>query len=473
MVAAQVEEQRKEEPKKQLPFNGAPIGTVINTIKANTPAGQEPQYPKGYEPKHPTEKQVAEWLKRPARKQKDHIESHKLQQTEVNSEYNIWYGKYLGDRFEQRGFSKAEGRVCFQTDVGWTQAMKRPDAFMCIHWARGTCAMGKECGWLHRPPTIGDQMRLPKSKDCFGRDRHATHRDDMSGVGNFMQDTKTLYVGRIKPLPHDENYEMVYRHFSEWGDLEECRVIDKKSIAFVRYTHRIYAEFAREAMMENCLDGDEILNVRWAYEDPNPKAIEREKRERLDYGIQRLQEMGVNLEPKEYDYPDDYQMPDAKKQKGAGGDIATEYPDTDRQFQSAYTEAFVPGAAIQKTQEEYEDEYAGAGPLTPAQMAEKKAVEAERAAQAMHAQRLAQEESDRNNAASAFDALLSNLPGGDAGDLEAYEQEHRQELFDQKQANAEAQPLMGAWGYYSSNYSEAEDVHRGSKKPQHPASGYL
>ena len=60
MVAQQVEEQKKEEPKKQLPFNGAPIGTVINTIKANTPAGQDPVYPEGYEPKHPTEKQVAE-----------------------------------------------------------------------------------------------------------------------------------------------------------------------------------------------------------------------------------------------------------------------------------------------------------------------------------------------------------------------------------------------------------------------------
>lgn len=465
----EAEVKEKEETKKQLPFNGAPIGTVINTIKANTPAGEDPVYPEGYTPKHPTPKQVEEWLTRPARKQKDQIESHKLQQTEVNSEYNIWYGKYLGDRFEQRGFSKAPGRCVFATDVGWTQAMKRPDAFMCIHWARGTCAMGKECGWLHRPPTVGDQMRLPKSKDCFGRDRHATHRDDMSGVGNFMQDTRTLYCGRIKPLPHDENYEMVYRHFSEWGDLEEVRVIDKKSIAFVRYTHRIYAEFARECMMENCLDGDEILNVRWAYEDPNPKALEREKRERLDYGIQRLQEMGINLEGKEYDYPDEYQMPPAKKQKeGGGGDAEGAYPDTDRQF-SAYTENFVP-ESVQKTQEEYEDAYSGAGPLTPAQMAEKAALEKERRQQALYAQKLAQEETDREQAAASFDSLLSKLPGGD--DLEAYETEHKQELFDQGMAGAST-GHAGAWGYYSSNYSEAQEAHRGQKRPAHPASQYL
>ena len=53
----EAEVKEKEETKKQLPFNGAPIGTVINTIKANTPAGEDPVYPEGYTPKHPTPKQ--------------------------------------------------------------------------------------------------------------------------------------------------------------------------------------------------------------------------------------------------------------------------------------------------------------------------------------------------------------------------------------------------------------------------------
>jgi len=327
--------------------------------------------------------------------------------------------------------------------------------------------MGKECGWLHRPPTVGDQMRLPKSKDCFGRDRHATHRDDMSGVGNFMQDTRTLYVGRIRPLPHDENYEMVYRNFSEWGDLEEVRVIDRKAIAFVRYTHRIYAEFAREVMMENHLDGDEILNVRWAYEDPNPKAIEREKRERLDYGIQRLQEMGVSMENKEYDYPEDYQMPSSKKQKGEG-DASKEYPDTDRQFPVSVYEEFPDAPTI------LPDNYAGAGPLTPAEMAEKNQIEKERRKQALAAQRLVQEEKDREASAVNLEALLDKIGGGGpANSNDAYASEHRQELFDQQQAAAEAQPLLGAWGYYSQNYQEAQEVHRKKTKPVHPAAGYL
>ena len=40
-------------------------------------------------------------------------------------------------------------------------------------------------------------------------------------------------------------------------------MVEKKQIAFVRYYYRMNAEFAREAMMEQPLDDDEILNVRW------------------------------------------------------------------------------------------------------------------------------------------------------------------------------------------------------------------
>jgi len=461
---AEEEALRKQDEK---PFAGAPMGTVINTIRAQTPFGEEPAYPEGMKPLRPTEADVKEFMKRPARKQKEHIESQGLQGMEQSSEYNIWYHKFLGDKFEQRGFSKAPGRCNMRVDAGWTQGCKRPDAFFCLHFARGVCAMGKECGWLHRPPNIGDQMRLAKIHDCFGRERHATHKDDMSGVGNFMQDTKTLYVGRLRPLPHEENYEAVYRHFSEWGDIEECRVIDRKQIAFVRFTHRIFAEFARECMMENHLDGDEILNVRWAYEDPNPKAIEREKRERLDYGIQRLQELGYSLDPADYDYPQDYQMPAAKKQCT---DPSKAYPDTDRQFHEE---------TIAMIREETQDDYSGAGPMTPAQMAARQAQEEVKNQQALKAQQAVDADRAREAAAVNLDALLDKIGGGPAESMQPtnddfnYAEEHRQELFDQQQAAAEAQPLVGAWGYYSANYPEAQEVHRKSKKPQHPAAGYV
>ena len=57
-----------------------------------------------------------------------------------------------------------------------------------------------------------------------------------------------------------------------------------RSVAFVTYKSELHAQFAKEAMACQSLDNDEILNVRWATEDPNPVQKVAEKR--------RLEEMG-------------------------------------------------------------------------------------------------------------------------------------------------------------------------------------
>jgi len=269
-----------------------------------------------------------------APKQKDHIEAHRLQSAEHSSEYNIWYGKYEGDRMHQRGDERAAGRCCIATDAGKTLADTRARGFFCIHFARGLCAKGKECTYHHHLPTPADEKRIGKLHDCFGRERHATDREDMMGVGNFIRESRTLYIGRIKPLAKHELEEQLYRHFSEWGDIQEYRVVEKKQIAFVRYFNRMNAEFAREAMMEQPLDDDEILNVRWAHDDPNPKAIERNKRERFDEAIQMVEASGHCLVEAPYDYPIDYQMPPEKRicRDGQLGDETSAYPNTDGQY---------------------------------------------------------------------------------------------------------------------------------------------
>jgi hypothetical protein len=52
----------------------------------------------------------------------------------------------------------------------------------------------------------------------------------------------------------------------------------------VTYVHEVHAQFAKEAMACQSMDNDEILNVRWATEDPNPVQKVAEKR--------RLEELG-------------------------------------------------------------------------------------------------------------------------------------------------------------------------------------
>jgi len=67
-------------------------------------------------------------------------------------------------------------------------------------------------------------------------------------------------------------------------------------VAFVTYESELSAQFAKEAMACQSLDNDEILNVRWATEDPNPTTKVLEKRKLEEWGqeaiAKKLQEGG-------------------------------------------------------------------------------------------------------------------------------------------------------------------------------------
>ena len=162
--------------------------------------------------------------------------------------------------------------------------------FFCLFFARGCCARGQTCQFIHRVPLAADEGRADVMHDVFGRERHAAHRDDMGGVGSFQKNSRTLYVGQLKTTPYEDAdgsgdsggaqrlKKVVARHFGEFGEVEHVNVIWRLSIAFVRYRFRLNAEFAKEAMAGQSLDNEEILNIRWAYDDPNPmvqKAIQR------------------------------------------------------------------------------------------------------------------------------------------------------------------------------------------------------
>lgn len=98
----------------------------------------------------------------------------------------------------------------------------------------------------------------------------------MGGVGSFMRQNRTLYVGRIHVT--DDIEEVVARHFAEWGQVDRTRVLTSRGVAFVTYTNEANSQFAKEAMAHQALDHNEVLNVRWATVDPNPMAQKREAR---------------------------------------------------------------------------------------------------------------------------------------------------------------------------------------------------
>ncbi|CAM9281482.1 unnamed protein product [Scytosiphon promiscuus] len=156
--------------------------------------------------------------------------------------------------------------------------------------------------------------------DCFGRERSGVEDDDRDGVGCFLKENRTLWVGGVPVFDEASARERVRQNFGAWGRISSVRLVKNKSCAFVQYAYRANAEFAKEAMANQVLltnehiasnraaglgrlgkgagpgprrppplppsmsgagaagardDDGPVLHVRWAAEDPNPRAVIR------------------------------------------------------------------------------------------------------------------------------------------------------------------------------------------------------
>lgn len=66
------------------------------------------------------------------------------------------------------------------------------------------------------------------------------------------------------------------------------KILQSRGVGFVTYFSELSAQFAKEAMMNQSLDHEEIVNVRWATEDPNPKAIVYEYNRLVELGMKGI-----------------------------------------------------------------------------------------------------------------------------------------------------------------------------------------
>ncbi|EEH06163.1 pre-mRNA-splicing factor cwc2 [Histoplasma capsulatum G186AR] len=266
----------------------------------------------GADPEKKTKK-IIRRKRRPARPQVDPATVKSEPPPQTGTIFNIWYNKWSGGDREDKYLSQqpAPSRCNIARDSGYTRADKVRGSYFCLFFARGLCPKGHECDYLHRLPGLHDLFN--PNVDCFGRDKHSDYRDDMGGVGSFMRQNRTLYIGRIHVS--DDIEEIVARHFAEWGQVERIRVLNSRGVAFVTYTNEANSQFAKEAMSHQSLDHNEVLNVRWATVDPNPLAQKRD--------AQRIEEQAAEAVrkalPAEFVAELEGRDPEARKRKKIEG----------------------------------------------------------------------------------------------------------------------------------------------------------
>jgi hypothetical protein len=229
-----------------------------------------------------------------------------------------------------------------------TNPCRQGAVFFCQFFARGVCSNGSECPFFHLVPSAEDCAQHDKNptSDIFGRDRFAEEKSNQGGVGSFFSLSRTLYVGygAASEKLGAKLQDVFERVFSEWGPLEDIYVVRGKSIAFVRYVFRASAEFAKESMNNQSLQpawwpgapaAPEVLNVRWAYDDPNPVAIRRNKREREEAFADAARRAEERLAPEQREALRMQRALEDGLAEAAPGVASLRYPATDGQFDGA------------------------------------------------------------------------------------------------------------------------------------------
>ena len=181
------------------------------------------------------QKKTEEWLQRPAVRQVTDTSQNDVAYLEGNYEYNIWYDKYLTDMQKKHQNRMPALHKCKPDEQsGYTKSNtldKAGSGTFCVYFARGCCTEGHNCRYYHRVPNHEDCVKENDHiKDVFGRARHASFKQDMTGLGSFNNECRTLFFsGMSLPKGGDDDpvqaaSRQVYALFSPWGEIEDIHI---------------------------------------------------------------------------------------------------------------------------------------------------------------------------------------------------------------------------------------------------------
>ncbi len=179
-----------------------------------------------------------------------------------------------------------------------------------------------------------------------------------------MRDNRTLYITGMKRTANTD--ELIKRHFAEWGEMEAAKILWDKSIAFVKYRLRAVAEFAKEAMSDQSLEMDEVLNIRWSNEDPFPS-----NKEDGELGIEQRKLLAAKQREIEPVYQ--YGTEGANTLDNFPSESnPTLYPNTDVQYEPSYSDSvkFITDWLAPMGLEKYKDTFLSAGLFDPTQLSQ-------------------------------------------------------------------------------------------------------
>lgn len=254
--------------------------------------------------------QSENWRSHPAKVQVKESDLPSSIPPQTGLTFNVWYNKWSQGKSGNSRFVSPY-KLEPEPHSGYTKGDKNGNVYFCLYFSKGMCCLGKKCEYLHHVPDEEDVVKLALKSDvldCFGREKFADYRDDMSGVGSFRKKNKTLYVGGImgglnnKQLKPSQIESRIRFTFGKFGSIDRVRFVESKNCGFVTFKHSVNAEFAKEAMSNQTLlipsdkewdqkrEGTGVL-VKWANDDPNPETKKREAEEQKNQSIKVMVEL--------------------------------------------------------------------------------------------------------------------------------------------------------------------------------------